>query len=271
MKTIVVPIDFSDQSIEAFRYAIKIANKFSATIHLVNGIDDAAATSIYTDVRNMVKSVAQRKMDDLIDEEQASLEGDSKIEADFIRGETIYGICDYAEEKKADLIVMGTQGASGLKEIFIGSVAQGVINNSKCPVLVIPENTPIVAPAKIALTLDDQELSSQAVVQPMKDLVNAFGAKLNLFHYNKAFVASDIDPRIDHYLHDVEFSFHEQYADEPDITKVIDEFVSEEGIDILTMVRRKRSFWDKLFHTSVTSKEVFHSKIPVLILKEKTQ
>jgi nucleotide-binding universal stress UspA family protein len=269
MKTIVVPVDFSEQSIEALRYSIQIANKFGSTIHIVNGIDDAAATSIYTDVRNMAKSVAQRKIDDLIEEEQHLLVNGASFESGLLRGETINAVCDYAADSEASLIVMGTQGASGLKEIFIGSVAQGVINTSKCPVLVIPANTKVVAPVKIALSLDDQELSSKNVVQPVKDIVKAFGAKLEVFHYNKSFVTTDVDPQIDHYLDDVEFSFHEQYSDESDITKVIDEFVKEEEIDILTMIRRKRSFWDKLFHSSVTSKEVFHSKIPVLILKEK--
>ncbi len=269
MKIIVVPIDFSTASVQALDYAIQIANRFGSAIQLINGIDDAAATSIYTDVRNMMRTVAERKLQDLIDEKQDALDNDANIQYGIIRGETVNGICDYAKDCKADLIIMGTQGASGLKEIFIGSVAQGVINSAECPVLVIPPETHTFTPVKFALTLDEQELSSQAVVQPVKDLVAAFDAKLEVFHYNKGFVMEHVDPRIDHYLHDVEFSFHEHYADETDIVKVIDQFVKSEGIDVLTMIRRKRSFWDRLFHTSVTSKEVFHSEVPVLILKEK--
>jgi nucleotide-binding universal stress UspA family protein len=131
MRNIVVPTAFSDNALVALRYAINIANQFGSTIHLVNGIDIVSSTGIYTDVNKMLTETAKRKLADIVIRESRSLGDLSLMVSKTLRGEITSTICDYANKVHADLIVMGTQGATGLKEIFIGTTALGVIKNAK--------------------------------------------------------------------------------------------------------------------------------------------
>lgn len=268
MKNIIVPTDFSDYAQTALRYAISIANRFGSAIHLVNGVDIVSSTGIYTDVNNMIQETAMIKLKDVVSENSKELQNLSVIIPKTIRGEIVGGIVDYAKDVNADLIVMGTQGASGLKEIFIGTTAQGVIKHSKLPVLVIPKETKLMEPKQMALTVDQEEIHSEDVLSPFKKLVQAFDAKAIVFHFNAQYEVSTVDPNLDKYLSDIDYSTHNHYSGEKNVERAINEFVKEEGIDLLTMVRRKRSFFDRIFHKSVTTREVFHSKVPVLILHE---
>ena len=269
MRNIVVPTDFSDNALVALKYAVSIANKFGSTIHLVNGIENSASAGIYTEVNKVFQETAMMKLTDVVNKEARSLDNLSLMVAKALRGEITDAICDYADKVHADLIVMGTQGASGLKEIFIGTTALGVIKNAKIAVLVIPKNTELKEPKNISLALDDQNITSADVVVPFKKIVNAFKAQASIFHFNKEYVTTNIDPDIEEYLSDLNFSIHDQYSDEKDINKVINDYVKKEEVDLLAMIRRRRSFLANLFHKSITTKEAFHSPVPLLVLHDK--
>ena len=266
MKNIIVPTDFSDNAKNALRYAINIANKFGSAIHLVNGTDMIAATGIYTDVNNMIHETAMNKLKEIVQEESKSIDSLSIIVPKLLRGDVVGAICDYAKDVKADLIVMGTQGASGFKEVFVGTVAQGVINGSSIPVIVVPKEAKILKPQNVALAIDNSGVHSNKVLQPFKKLVKAFESKTVVFHFNQQYELSEVDASTEAYLDGIEYSTHNYYSDEQKVEKVIDQFVESEGVGLLTMIRRKRSFIDRIFHKSVTAKEVFHSKVPLLIL-----
>jgi hypothetical protein len=135
--------------------------------------------------------------------------------------------------------------------------------------LVIPEDTILKAPQNICLALDDQDITSAAVVAPFKKLGKAFNAEVSIFHFNKQYTMTNIDPSIEEYLSGTEFSIHDQYSNEENVNKAINNYVKNEGIDILAMIRRKRSFLASLFHKSITTKEAFHSPVPLLILHDK--
>lgn len=266
MKNIIVPTDFSGNAKKALQYAINIANQYGSTIYLVNGIDIIAATGIYTDVNNMLYETAMNNLNEVISMESQNLENNVSIIPKALRGEVAGAICDFAKETTADLIVMGTKGATGLKEIFIGTIAKAVIKDSPVPVLVIPKETETLIPEKVALAVDDIKSHSKEVLHCFKNLVKIFDAKVTVFHFNQEFSANNEDEILSNYLEDIDYATHNYYSDEKDVNKVIEDFVASEHIDLLTMIRKKRSFFDQLFHKSITSKEVFHSKIPILIL-----
>ena len=268
MKNIIVPTDFSKNSVNALKYAIKVANQFGSVIHLVNGIDNISAVGIYSDVGKMINETAMISLSDVVNKVSGTLVKPAIIISKTLRGETISAICDYGVEVNADLIIMGTQGASGLKEVFIGTTAQGVIKKAKVPVLVIPSDAKFGVPQHISFALDDKEISSAEIVEPLKELTKAFKANLTVFHFNKQYAMTNIDPSIDDYFNDLEYTVHDHFSDDHNVNNVINNFVKQEGIDLLVMIRRHRSFLSSLFHKSVTSKEVFHSPVPLLILHD---
>ncbi|GAB1442727.1 universal stress protein [Ignavibacteriales bacterium] len=143
IKHILFPTDFSKYSMSAAEYAVDRAQKYDATIHLLNVIEDfkpilAIRTFDLTQERieNELLEQANREMDECIAGIKEKF-GEVKIEKVFRFGISHAEIVKYATEAKIDLIVIATQGKTGLLHTLLGSVAEKVIRHSDCPVLVI--------------------------------------------------------------------------------------------------------------------------------------
>jgi len=139
LSNIVVAIDGSYSSLNAADFAISISLKDSAELTLLTVIhtavgfghsgkpeewhrnERAKAQNIFQKIKEEIQNINVRCKDNII-ETHMSVDG---------------AIVNYAEEYKADLIVIGTSGTSGLKKMLLGSVATGVVKYATCPVLVV--------------------------------------------------------------------------------------------------------------------------------------
>ena len=141
VKTILVPVDFSDNSKKILRDAEKIAVKFEATlslIYVVQSFDDYSGFFVphmpIAQFQDDLLGSATEKMDNFV--------GDN-LSAETVRvtqvsvGDVAEEIIGYAESSKADMIIMGTHGYKGLERILFGSVAEQVVKTAPCPVLTI--------------------------------------------------------------------------------------------------------------------------------------
>jgi len=149
IKTILVPVDFSDCSKEGLQYAIGFANEFRAKMILLHAtwlgyIYASDGTAIY-DVRGLQKATrenAERQMQKLV---RAVNFGPTKFETIFTEGSPLMDICDVAKDHDVDLIITSTHGLTGLQHVFIGSVAEQVVRHASCSVLVVPSHPHIRA------------------------------------------------------------------------------------------------------------------------------
>ena len=144
---IVVPIDGSKNSMEAADFALKMAQKYGsevAFVHVVNLDQNLQLLGIYRlsypdPLRKRVeegRAEAQKWFTEIIrNAEQMRV----SIKTDVIDSpmSIVAALVDYAEREKADLIVIGTRGRSGISKMLLGSVASGVVTYSPCPVLVV--------------------------------------------------------------------------------------------------------------------------------------
>ena len=137
---ILIAIDDSDCSMNAVKNGIELAQKLSANVMLLsivdvtNLIDSASVGAIIDkDVEEIYEEQATKLIERVMKKYPYSKT--TAISEEGIAKEAIISIAD---KHKADLIVMGTHGRTGLKHLFIGSVAEHVIRHSKIPVLVIP-------------------------------------------------------------------------------------------------------------------------------------
>jgi nucleotide-binding universal stress UspA family protein len=139
-ETILVPVDFSDHSQEALDTAMQIAQLFGSTIHLLHcyhlqtaGISPygiVLPSGYYDDIRE----AAEKRLNDW--HERVSNEG-IKVQSILSADSPSLAINLAADEIKADLVVMGTRGLSGLKHAMLGSVAERVVRLAPCPVLTV--------------------------------------------------------------------------------------------------------------------------------------
>ncbi|MBN2105188.1 universal stress protein [bacterium] len=150
LKKILCPLDFSDYSVKALKISMEMAEKFKATVimcHIVTDIPGIGTTygmvhyntpwlNLKAFMQEMEKA-SYDSMDQLIEKynnKNVSLK--KKVAAGMPADEII----KLAEEEQTDLIVLTTHGRTGLKRIFLGSVAEGVIRHASCPVLSIRIN-----------------------------------------------------------------------------------------------------------------------------------
>jgi nucleotide-binding universal stress UspA family protein len=151
-KKILVPLDGSEHSAKALSLAIQIAKKFEGKITLINVFAVAApvvmpepttltppAVPIMSTAEfSKVAEAARKTAFNIVTEGEQRVKAEGvQVETSVREGHTVQEILKAAREGEFDLIVMGARGISRIKEILLGSVSDGVIRNSPCPVLVV--------------------------------------------------------------------------------------------------------------------------------------
>jgi nucleotide-binding universal stress UspA family protein len=157
---VLVPIDFSATADRALAYAIALAQQLQARLTLLHVLDLTPVT-----MDEMTPGMTATYLDDLETDAQhllqasreqvqrAGLQGESLL----VQGTPTQTIVDTAGERGVDLIIMGTHGRTGLAHVFLGSVAEHVIRQAPCPVLVMRKTLDIPdTPATPADALPEQ-------------------------------------------------------------------------------------------------------------------
>ena len=142
IKKILVPIDGSDTSIKAAKYAVKIAKQNKAQIICIHAITSPPYISEYNYAPMLpvyyegAKKLAEewfRKVMEIAGKEGIDVKTDLLLDVVSVADT----IVNYASDKSVDMIVIGTKGRTGLKRFLLGSVANGVVLHASCPVLVV--------------------------------------------------------------------------------------------------------------------------------------
>ena len=267
MKKILVPTDFSKNAQNALQFALAFANEYGSEITLIHTFKLYSSTGMFVSVEAYMEDDARKDLVKTIKESRANLKNGASIKHKLYRGDAAPVIAAIADKEDFDLIIMGTQGASGLKEIFTGSTTNAVIQASSTPLLMIPEKFDFRLPKTAVFAVDQEEITNEKVLRPLLKIAEAFQTKIEVFHQDAGDTDVGLTGKIRQYLDPVEASYHFR-LDKQNITASIAEFSDEVQADLLCMVRRKRSFLEKIFHQSVTKEEIFHAKIPLLLLHD---
>jgi len=173
-------------------------------------------------------------------------------------------------EKEIDMVVMGTQGATGAKEIFLGSNTVYVLRKAIAPVLVIPENYTFQKIEKILLPSDyltnykDNELSTAIKMVKMNK------AKLIVLHVKEEYdlTASQEENKMALYRRLDGLSTTLTELKGSLMPNAILNYVQKNGIDLLMMMNRKHSFFERIFEKQNVDQIGFHIKIPFLVIRD---
>jgi nucleotide-binding universal stress UspA family protein len=148
IKTILVPIDFSESSHKAVLYGFSLAKQYRAKVILLSVIDDRIfeETLMFADstllkynehdARESRKDIVKKKIDPIVEEMQRKFEG-VKIKEEVCFGIVYEEIVKCAQEKEVDMIIMGSHGITGIKHSLIGGITEKVIRKAPCPVLTV--------------------------------------------------------------------------------------------------------------------------------------
>jgi|APSaa5957512622_1039677.scaffolds.fasta_scaffold04897_7 universal stress protein A len=142
LEKILCPIDFSEYSKEALKYAVSFAMKDEAKLFLLHVIDirtfeDDLEVIGVEQIRDEITKLHKSRLLDYIPKE---IRNDIKIEALVVEGIPFVEIIDVSKKNKIDMIVMGSHGRTGIAHIMLGSVAEKVTRKAPCPVLIVKQS-----------------------------------------------------------------------------------------------------------------------------------
>ncbi|MEX2379874.1 MAG: universal stress protein, partial [Vicingaceae bacterium] len=198
-----------------------------------------------------------------------------KVSVESESGGFVSLIPKVAQRFKSDLIVMGTKGASGLKEVFIGSNTLEVIQTAHCPVLAIPEKAAKAQERKfdkIAMATDLRPLVKDSILNPLIAIAKQCHSTLEFVHIIGSEDESTFDSNtqqaieLEHIAGSTPTSIH--FATNDDIIDGLSEYINEKKPDLFAMISRKHSLFERIFTKSITNKLSFRTEVPLLVLSE---
>jgi len=177
MKTILIPTDFSETSEAAIDFGLQLAELHGYDIILQHSVDFVPTyEAMYIDAVN-VRSFTQEVVDDcevrLDNFLRKYNRGKVKVTKRLTVGNLLLDLKDIVKEGQIDLIVMGTRGASGLKEFFVGSNTEKVVRLVDCPVISIPKKTKFTGVRKILVPIDLRELRPKFLKKISKEIASS--------------------------------------------------------------------------------------------------
>ncbi|MEO1033175.1 MAG: universal stress protein [Bacteroidota bacterium] len=261
MVKILVPVDFSETSKNALRYAIRLfdSNQLEVTILHIYGAQ--STTLMMKSIDSILIKDAQTQMDGLVKEMEEAVPSvifKTKLSKNY----PVSTISDLGNSGTYDYIVMGTKGVSGLKEVFMGSVAGGVVSKTSAPVIVVPLDYSFKDLKHVVFAIGDDPLSETSAT-PLKNLLAVNNSQLEVLHISENGAPDfdtiispikDLNPKLTH---------KDGYGD---LNQQLNVYVQNHDIDLLCLLRTKKDFFDRLLSGSVTLKQTFNSAIPILII-----
>ena len=140
LKKVLVPVDFSEPSRKAIRYAQEFAGQFGARLTLLHVVEPLSYPPDFAMVPLLPPDVEGPRIRELtkhLEELARTVGGGVQAEAIVISGRPWQGVVDHAKEAETDLIVVSTHGYTGLKHVLLGSVTEKIVRHAPCPVLVV--------------------------------------------------------------------------------------------------------------------------------------
>lgn len=254
MKTVIVPIDFSDTSKNSAKYAVNMVNG-EANVHLVffhAYKKDGEESSSKTQLAELITALGGGNI--TIHTEQSD---------DFPDA-----LSRFARHRAADLIVMGLNGARMLDKIFLTSNTLKLIEKNPCPVMIVPPSANFDNVKNVALASDFKEVDVTIPVEPIKKVLEFLKPHLHIVNVNSEHYVS-LTPEFLEQRRKMEEMFRAfkpefYFIGTSDFHETINTFVEDKKIDLVITIPRSRSFIDTLFNPSHTRKLVFESTVPVL-------
>jgi len=261
MRTVIIPVDFSETSLNAARYAAGMLSGNPGTRVILysmfeNG-DEADTTSDY------LKSL------------QAELTGKGLLEVEYIKeqgDDLIECLSRLAYQKTATLVVMGITGRSGIAQVLIGSNTLKMVDRNICPVMVVPPYASFNGIKNVAFASDFKHKVYANSILFIKTILEMFKPALHIVNVDSDHYVSLTEDyqqgRAE--LQDIfsdynpEFYFISWYSFEDAITQ----FAGDKQIDCIITEPRYHSFWEGIVKGAHTKKLVYQSTIPVIAVHE---
>ncbi len=272
MKSIIVPIDFSKQSEIALKVAATLALKSKAelfVLHMLELSPAIMANTEYVSQQHIVHllKLTEKRFADFLKKEYLK---DIKVTPIIKHYKVFSEVNDVADKHEVDLIVMGSNGADGLEEIFIGSNTERVVRSSEIPVLVVKGDVKDFKAERFVFASDFKEESITATKKAIA-FADLLGAELKLVYINTpadAFLSTeDAYKRISKFLNIARVGKEVEIYNDYSVEKGILNYAETNAADMIGIPTHGRKGLSHFFMGSIGEDIANHSTIPVVTFK----
>ncbi|MBT8182895.1 MAG: universal stress protein [Eudoraea sp.] len=276
MKKVILPTDFSYNAYNAISYAMNLLKDEETTFYLLNTYTPAIYQTEY-----LLHSPGQIGLGDIyqsesinqLEELQKQLQKEFKNPKHTILTHSAFNILvdevsSMVANEEADMVIMGTQGATGAKEIFLGTHTVHVIKKATCPVIAIPADFDYETPIEILFPTDYEVAYSEEQLNALLDLAELHKSRIQVIHISSGYdlteVQSENRAKLEKILEKIPHLFHDLPNQE--IITGINNFQLKNKMNMLVMIQNKHTFLESLFIEPVIKKIGFHVSIPFMVI-----
>ena len=275
MKKIIVPIDFSEHSEYALKAAAKLAQKNDAELLVLHMLEmsEVMLTASGEDPQKVIYflKLAEQRFEEFLKKDYLK---DVKIKPIVKHFKVFSEVNDVAQKHNADIIVMGSHGASGVKEFFVGSNTERVVRHSEIPVLVVKKELPEVNFDVVVYACDFSEESIESFIWATR-LFEEMNTKLYLVHVNlpnDRFKSSvEIERSVTNFLTKADGNLDRldnvSYVSDYTVEDGILTFANKVGADLIAMSTHGKKGIAHFFEGSISEDVANHATLPVMTFK----
>jgi len=269
MKKVLVPIDFSGDSINALEHAIAIANKIDADIRMifVKKSKNFEAPLYFKGLDSFQGKTINEYFDRLVDKYKSQVK--NRFDYKIREGKVYKEITNQAKYDDSYLIVLGTHGISGFEELWIGSNAFRVVSNAECPVITVRYGFSRKEVFKIVMPIDITS-ESRKKVPLVAELATLFDAEVHVVSVSET-NASDIQTKLEQYatqvidyLKERNIKVQHEALLENNITDMTIEYAIRVDADLIAIMTEQSENPLNIWLGPYAQQMVNHSPIPVL-------
>lgn len=270
MNTILIATDFTAAAHNAIVYGVQLAKGLGAKVLLLNASKPVACSA------DMIRLVSNQEMLEesrkMLDYEVNSVKHfEVPIEVRSVIGNATDMIASVAKEIEASWIVVGMKAKDKTMRKIFGTTVISLYTHTTTPVIVVPEHAAYVEPSTIALANDINDVADLHMLDPLQQLGQRFQSYMFIVRVigndNKDFIEKYRTPsRIKWHLKELHSSF--EFLSDEDVAHAINQFVVTQGVDMVAMVSREKTMFEKIFTRSHIKEMIFQTHVPLIILPD---
>ena len=281
MKNILIPTDFSENSLNAVKYALAFFKDTECDFYLLHvtliynyaSAESPIAPYPAIDVLdNTVLKQAKTKLKKLIEKiDQLPPNPKHKFYTLNNYDYFIDGVRSQVHEKNIDLIVMGTKGATGLKKVMMGSNTGDLLTRVKCPILIVPENAEFKNIKEIAFPTDYNMFYPTKILNNILEFTKMHDSSLRILHIINEYeevTGFQIENKefLNAFFEDEKHSFHK--ITNKKIEDGVQSFVESRDIDMIIMIAKNLNLFQRILFRPTVEQISYHTDVPFLVLHE---
>src|SRR5699024_7335609 len=276
MKNVLLPTDFSKNAYNAIQYAVQLLKEEECTFYILHtitpgsysiaSIDDGPSRKV---IEEVTRQNAEEKLKAIIKELK------TKYASTKHSFERIISFNSFSSEIKVavleraiELVVMGTKGATGAKEVFLGTNTMNTIKKVPVAVIAIPKEFSYEKPKEILFTTDFKFSMENKYLPVLRSLCAKYSARLNVLNI---YTGKALDPmqeaakdKLAAYFKNNAYLFHElEYMN---VEEGVEHFQIKHLINFLVMVNNKHTVMENLLFKPVIKALVYHTHIPFIVI-----